>query len=164
MGITSTPSTTAASAALSAGTSSPRRPFCVGRGHGHRQRALGRPRRAVQGQLADDGVLLEQLGGRLAAAQEDAQGDGQIERRGVLGHVGRGEVDDDAVLRPLKARIDDRPLDAMGAFLDGRLGQADDDCFGRPLGETSTSTSTGRASMPTKENVWSLASMVWPVG
>ena len=32
-------------------------------------------------------------------------------------------------------------------------------CLGRPLGETSTSTSTGRASMPTSEKVLSLASM-----
>ena len=62
----------------------------IGRRHGHRQGALGRPRRAIQRQLADHGVAVEQLGGRLAAAQEDAQGDGQVEGRGVLGHVGGG--------------------------------------------------------------------------
>ena len=32
-------------------------------------------------------------------------------------------------------------------------------CFGSPLGETSTSTSTGKASMPTNEKVLSVASM-----
>ena len=59
--ITSISSTTAASAALAAGTTRPRKPCLPGRGHRHRQGALRRPRRAVERQLADDGVLLEQL-------------------------------------------------------------------------------------------------------
>ena len=46
---------------------------------------------------------VEALGGELAAAGEHAQRDRQIERRGLLGQIGRGEVDDDAVLRPHEA-------------------------------------------------------------
>ena len=93
--MTSMPSTTAASAALSAGHEQPAEALVLGGGHGHRQGALGRPRGAVEGQLADHGVLREPLGGDLPAADQDAQGDGQIERGGVLGQVGRGQVDDD---------------------------------------------------------------------
>ena len=66
--------------------------------------------RAVQGQLADDRVLGEQLGGDLPAADERAQGDRQIERGGIFGQVGRGQVDHDAALRALEARVDHRPL------------------------------------------------------
>ena len=51
--------------------------------------------RAVEGQLADDGVLLEPLGGDLPAAGQNAQRDRQVERGGLLGQLGRGQVDDD---------------------------------------------------------------------
>ena len=77
---------------------------------------------------------VEPLGGDLPAAGQNAQGDGQIERGGLLGQIGRGQVDDDAVLRPLEAGVDDRPLDAVRAFLDGRLGQADQNGFRQPGG------------------------------
>ncbi len=106
----------------------------LGRGNRHRQGPLGRARGAVEGQFADDGVLGELFGGHLPAADERAQGDRQIERGGVFGQVGRGQVDDDAALRALEARVDHRPLDAMRAFLDGRLGKADQDLLGQSAG------------------------------
>ena len=95
----------------------------------------------------------------LPAAGENADGDRQIERAGTLGQFGRGQIDHDAILRPHEAAVDHRPLDAMRALLHRLLGQADEHVFGSAPGETSTSTSTGKASMPSSEKVWSLASM-----
>ena len=46
---------------------------------------------------------VEQLGGELPAAGQHAQRDRQIERGGLLGQLGRGQVDDDAVVRPQEA-------------------------------------------------------------
>ena len=47
---------------------------------------------AGEGQLADDGVVAGPVEGHLAAAQEQAQGDRQVEPVGVLLQVGRSEV------------------------------------------------------------------------
>ena len=116
------------------GHDQPAEVLVLGGGHGHRQGPFGRPRAAVQGQFADDRVLGERLGSDLSAADERAHGDRQIERGGILGQVGRGQVDDDAALRALKARVDHRPLDAMRAFLDGGLGQSDQNVFGQTAG------------------------------
>ena len=133
-GMASISSTTAASAALSAGTTMPAEAALPGGGHRHRERALHRPRRAFERQLADDGVLLEQLRRKLPAAGEHAQRDRQVERAGVLGQLGRGEVDDDAVARADEAAVGQGPLDAVRAFLDGRFGQADEDRLGQRAG------------------------------
>jgi hypothetical protein len=48
-------------------------------GHRHRERAAGRPRAAVERQLAEHGILLEAVGGQLPAAGQQAQRDRQIE-------------------------------------------------------------------------------------
>ena len=82
--MTSMPSTTAASAALSAGTISPRR-SCLSAAAMAIDRAplVGRVR-AVEGQLAHDRVLGKQFRSDLPAADERAQGDRQIERGGIF--------------------------------------------------------------------------------
>ncbi len=72
--------------------------------------------------------------GELPAAGEHAERDRQIERRGLLWQFGRGEVDDDAIVRPDEAAVDQRPLDAVRAFLDRRFGQADEDRLGQRAG------------------------------
>ena len=89
--MTSIPSTTVASAALSAGTISPRS-FLPSAAAIAIDRAplVGRVCRPWQ--LADNRVLGEQLGSGLPAADERAQGDRQIERCSVLRQVGRGQV------------------------------------------------------------------------
>ena len=103
--------------------------------------------------------VLEPVGRDLPAAGQNAERDRQIERRRLLGQLGRGQVDDDAIVRAQEARVDHRPLDAVRALLDRRFGQADEHGLGQRPGETSTSTSTGTASMPSSEKVRSLASM-----
>ena len=129
MGMTLRFSTTAASGALAAGTSRPSR--LLGGGlERHGQDALDGAGLAGQGQLADHGEGAGPVEGDLAAAQEQAQGDRQVEPAGILLEIGRGEVDHHAVDRPAISRVDDRPLDPVRALADGRLGQADQDRLG----------------------------------
>ena len=130
----STPSTTAASAALAVGTSIPRSPACSAAAMAIDSAPLvGRvvPSRANSPTTA---YCAEPIGVDLSAAGEDAQRDGQIERGGLFGQIGRGKVDNHAVLRALEARVDDRPLYPVRALLDGRLRQPDQDGFRQPGG------------------------------
>ena len=69
--------------------------------------------------------------GDLPAAQQQPQGDRQVEAAGVLLEVGRGQVDHDAVDRPAESRVDDRPLDPVRALADRGLGQAHQHRLGR---------------------------------
>ena len=69
-----------------------------------------------------------------------------------------GEIDDHAVLRPHEAGVHQGPLDAVRAFLDGGLGQADQHGFGQSaVGDVDLDL--GEASIPTSEKVRSLASI-----
>ena len=116
---------------------------------GHGQDPLDGTGLAGQGQLADDGERARPVKRDLPTAQEQAQRDRQVEPAGVFLQVGRGQVDHDPIDRPAVSRIDDRPLDPVRALLDGSLGQAHQHRLGSDEKETSTSTSTGVASMPT---------------
>ena len=49
------------------------------------RRPAGGPGAAVEGQFAYHGVLVEPIGRHLPAADEDAHGDGQVDRGGLLG-------------------------------------------------------------------------------
>ncbi len=102
-----------------------------GRGDGDRQGAFRRPRVAVERQLADDRIAIELVRFDLTAAGQNAQRDRQIERGGLLGQISGGQVDYNPVLRPHEAGIDQRPLDAMGAFFHGGLGQPDEHGLGQ---------------------------------
>ena len=103
-GMTSMPSTTAASAALALGTSRPRRllPARPAAMAIDSAPLVGRvlPSRASSPTTA---YWSNRSDGDLPAAGQDAQRDRQIERRGLFGQIGRGQVDDDAVLRPLRS-------------------------------------------------------------
>ncbi len=95
-------STTAASAALAVGTTSPLQPFLLRGGDGHRQAPARRPRGAVEGQFADDGIFAKFFRHQLSAAGQHPQRDRQIERGGLLRQLGRGQIDDHPILRPLE--------------------------------------------------------------
>ncbi len=56
---------------------------------------------------------------------EDAERDRQVERRAGLAHVGRRQVDRDAMRRKLEAGVPDRAPDAVAALADARVGQPD---------------------------------------
>jgi hypothetical protein len=66
-----------------------------------------------------------------ATAGEDAERDRQVERGGLLGQLGRGEVDDDPIVGPVEAGVDHGPGHAMGALADRRVGHADEDGGGQ---------------------------------
>ena len=111
--------------AVGAARAVPRMPVLLGGGHGHRQRALGGPRRAVEGQFADDGVFASRSAAICPLPARMPRAIGRSNDAASFGQIGRGQVDDDAILRALEAGVDDRPFDAVRAFLDGRFGQAD---------------------------------------
>ena len=87
------------------------------------ERAAHRADGAIEGKLADEDVLIEGLHG--AHGAQDAHGHGQIEAGAFLAHVGRGEVDGDALVGVAEAGVDERALDALAAFADGDVGHAD---------------------------------------
>ena len=91
----------------------------------HGEDALEGPGLAGECELADDGEGAGPVEGDLPAAQEQPQGDGQVEAAGVLLEVGRGKVDDDPVDRAAISRVDDRALDPVRALADGGLRQSD---------------------------------------
>ncbi len=97
---------------------------------GHGQHALDGPGLAGQRQLADDRERAGPVEGDLPAAQQQPQGDRQVEAAGVLLQVGRGQVDHDPVDRPAISRVDDRPLDPVRALAHGGLRQAHQDGLG----------------------------------
>ncbi len=91
-----------------------------------RQDAVHRPELAGQRKLADEFVVFEITGNQLPRRGEDAERDRQVEAPAFLGQVGRREVDGDAPCREIEAGIEEGAADAVLAFPDRRLGQADD--------------------------------------
>ena len=96
-------------------------------GQRHREDAFRRADGSVEGQFAAGAVRVETGRRELPAGAQESQGDRQVERGGLLRKVGRRQVDDDPVDGPRVAAVDQRPLDAVHAFFDGRFGQADED-------------------------------------
>ena len=93
--------------------------------HGHRQHAAHGPERAVERELAADEHLVQHRLRDLAGARrEQAERDGQVERRALFAHVGRGEVDGDGAARHGQAGVLERRPDAVAALADGAVGQA----------------------------------------
>ena len=124
--MTCRPSTTAASAAFSAGTSTPVLPSARARS-AIGQHAFARAHRAGQREFADDDKVVELVGFDLFAGGQHADGDGQIEARPFLFHVGGREIDGRAAHRKFEAGIGQRGRDAVARFLHRRVRQTDDD-------------------------------------
>ena len=88
---------------------------------------------AVQRQLAEEGGVL----GRhfdLPGGGKHGQQQGQIVHGAGLAHVGGGEVDGDAAVRPFEAEVFDGGVDAVAAFADSGIRQAHDGEGGHPAG------------------------------
>ena len=115
---------------------------------GHREDALDRPRLAGEGQLADDGEVARPVEGHLAAAQEQPQGDRQVEAAGVLLQIGRGQVDDDAVEGRSVPELTMARSTRCVLSLTAASARPTSTVLGIDEAETSTSTSTGAASIP----------------
>ena len=65
---------------------------------------------------------------------QDAERDRQVEGRAHFAHIGRRQVDGDAVRGKLEAGIADGAADAVAAFAHARVGQADHREAGQPEG------------------------------
>ena len=134
-------------------------PLCR-RGHGHRQGPLRRPRRAVERQLADH---------RVSASRSDANWPAR--RRECPSAIGRSNdaacLGSSAGARLITTRSCGRmkPLLTIARAMRWVLsrtaasGRPTSTVLGIAVGETSTSTSTGKASIPNSENVRNVASM-----
>ena len=141
------------------GHDEPFEPRLLRRRDGDRQGAASRTRRAVEGQFADHGVFVKTLVQDLPAGRQHAEANRQVERRGLLGQLGRGQIDHHPILRPHEAGIDQHRLTRWVLSLTAASGRPTSTVLGSARRSTSTSTSTGKASMPTSEKVDSLASI-----
>ena len=81
--------------------------------------------RSVERQLAEHDELGDVPPFDDALCGEDTERDRQVERRAGLAHVGRREVDGDAVRRELEPGIADGTAHAVAALAHARVGQAD---------------------------------------
>ena len=88
---------------------------------------LHRTHRAGQREFADDDEVVELVGFHLFAGGEHADGDGQVEARPFLFHVGGRKVDRGAAHREFEAGVGQRGGDAVARFFDRGIRQADDD-------------------------------------
>ena len=92
-----------------------------------RQNALARTHRAGQREFAHDDEIVKLVGFDLFAGGQHADGDGQVEARPFLFHVGGREVDGGAPHRKFETGIGERGGDAVARFLHRGIRQADDD-------------------------------------
>ena len=92
---------------------------------GHREDAADGAQRAVERELAADEHLVQhRLRDPARARGEEAERDGQVERRALLAHVGGGEVHGDGAARHGEAGVLERGPDAVAALAHGAVGQA----------------------------------------
>ncbi len=93
-------------------------------GQGHGEDAPGGLEAAVQGEFSEDEVLLQAFLGDDLLGRQDAQGHGQVEAGALFAHVGRGQVDGDAVAGKSVAGVFERGPDPVFALPHRHFGQA----------------------------------------
>ena len=159
-GMISMPSTTAASAALLLRDQQPAKPLLLGGGHGHRQRALGRagwcrrgPIRRRRRSRSSRSAAICPLPARMPRAI------GRSNEAASLGRSAGARLITTRFCGRWKPELTIARSTRCVLSLTAASGRPTRTVFGNPAGETSTSTSTGKASMPSSEKVFSLASM-----
>jgi hypothetical protein len=80
---------------------------------------------SVERELADHERVVDRAAFQFAGRRQQAERDRQVEGGARLAHVGRGEIDRDAVRRKLVSRVPDRGFHSMVALANGRIGKAD---------------------------------------
>ena len=75
--------------------------------------------------LTDEHEIGESVTRELAAGDQDAHGDRQVQTGSGLGDVRRGQVDGDALEGQREARVGQGRMDPLAAFAHGSVGQAD---------------------------------------
>ena len=104
----------------------------AGRRQGAGQDRRHRAQRPGQGQLTDPFHVLQFHPPQLAAGEQDAHRDRQIETAAVLGQVRRRQIDGDALLGKAEAAVDQRRAHPVLALADRGVGQADHGEAGQP--------------------------------
>ena len=92
---------------------------------GHREGAPDRPGGAGEAEFPRDEPVVQAGGLQLSGGDQDAEGDGQIVERALLAQVARGEVDRGPGAGSVEAAVMQRRKNAVPGFLDGGVGQAD---------------------------------------
>ena len=106
----------------------------VGRDRG-RQNAGDRGHRAVEREFADHGVAVQRVGGDRPDRRHHAERDRQIVMAALLGHVGGGEIDGDALGRQSEARGDQCGAHALAQFGNRLVTEAHDHECDRATGD-----------------------------
>ena len=89
-----------------------------------RQDAARRLNRAVERQRADQQEIVDVPSHEQARRREHAERNRQIEARALFAHVGRRQVDGDAMGRKLEPRVADRAANPIAALTDAGVGQS----------------------------------------
>ena len=95
------------------------------RRHGDRQGAANGFNRSVEGKLADQQIIIEQVLLDVAFGGENADGHRQIVSRSFLFDIRGSEIDGDALSGKSIAAVLDRGANPVFAFFDGAFRQAD---------------------------------------
>ena len=104
----------------------------VAREDGHAEDAFDGANATIEREFARDHVLLGAVGDGVVGAEDLTEGDGEVERGAFLAEVGGGKVDEGAMGGWLVAAVVNRGADALAAFFNAGVGQADDLGFGEP--------------------------------
>ena len=91
-----------------------------------REGAAHRADASVEAELAEHAELVEDTGREPIVGTGERDRDRELQPGSGLAHVGRREVDGDALHRPLELRRQERGADTLARFAPGRVGQADD--------------------------------------
>ena len=94
---------------------------------GDGQRSFDRFNVAVKRQFSQNDILLQSFARNLLAGGKDAQRDGKVKGRPFFLCISRREVDRDPLGAELIAAVFDGGTHALPAFLDGVVGQTDQD-------------------------------------
>jgi len=100
-----------------------------------RQGAADRAEGAGEGELGAENDVLQAARRKLVRCHEDAQCDGQVEPRAILGQIGGCEVDGDATSREFEPAGGQRAADAIPRLAHGGIGQADNGEGRQPASE-----------------------------
>jgi hypothetical protein len=102
----------------------------------HGQCTANGPQVARQREFAGKFIAFQLAGVDLAAGRQDAQRDRQVEAAGVLGKVGRREVDGDSFVgREVQPGVLDGGAHAFAGLLDLGFGQPDQRETGQAVGQ-----------------------------
>lgn len=89
----------------------------------------------VESEFSDDESFAEGLGCDLAGDGEDGDCDGEVESGAFFADIGWGEITDEKAVGEGESGVSDSGSDTLGRFLDGFVGESDDEESGLSAAE-----------------------------